>query len=283
MPAHGVPPPEERTIAIRHPDRYRRRMKIAAISDIHGNLRALDAVLADIARRGADQIVNLGDLLSGPLQPRETAARLMTLGLPTIRGNHERQLLDPETQAMGKSDRYAAEMITAPQRRWLSGLPADLWLAEDVFLCHATPVSDVECFMENIKDGEFIPASLAEIEQRAATCAASLILCGHTHIPRVACVRGRQTIVNPGSVGIQAYEGHHPVAHTLQLGSPHARYAIAERTAAGWVVELIAVPYDWQAAARDALAHDREEWVQPLLSGFLPPAPVRAPLPPAAN
>jgi len=61
-------------------------MKIAAISDIHGNLFALDAVLADIDRRDVDLIVNLGDILSGPLLPRETADRLMALDLPTIRG-----------------------------------------------------------------------------------------------------------------------------------------------------------------------------------------------------
>jgi predicted phosphodiesterase len=244
-------------------------MKIAALSDIHGNLGALDAVLADIARRGADRIVNLGDIVSGPLQPRETAARLMTLGFTTIRGNHERQLLDPDREAMGKSDRYAADMLTDPQRQWLAGLPATLWLEHDVFLCHATPASDVDCFLENIRDGEFIPASCAEIGERAASCAASLILCGHTHIPRVASSNGGQTIVNPGSVGIQAYEGHHPIPHTLELGSPHARYAVAERTANGWTVELIAVPYDWDAAARLAERHGRPEWVQPLRTGFL--------------
>ena len=244
-------------------------MKIAAISDIHGNLGALDAVLADVSSRGVDHLVNLGDILSGPLQPRETAARLMPLGLPTIRGNHERQLLDPDRERMGKSDRHAADSITAPQRRWLAALPVNLWLADDVFLCHATPVSDVDCFMENIRDGEFIPASLDEIQGRASTCAASLIFCGHTHIPRVAHAGAARTIVNPGSVGIQAYEGHHPVPHTLQLGSPHARYAIAERTPRGWAVDLIAVPYDWEAAAHEAQRHDRPEWVRPLLTGFL--------------
>jgi len=57
------------------------RMRIAAVSDIHGNLFALDAVLADIERRGVDLIVNLGDIVSGPLLPRETAERLMALGL----------------------------------------------------------------------------------------------------------------------------------------------------------------------------------------------------------
>jgi putative phosphoesterase len=244
-------------------------MKIAAISDIHGNLGALDAVLADISRRSADVIVNLGDILSGPLQPRETAARLMALGLPTIRGNHERQLLAADRNAMGQSDRFAADHITAEQREWLTALPTTLRLSDDVFLCHATPQSDVACFLEDIRDGELIPASLADIARRAATCDASLIFCGHTHIPRVAYSTSTQIIVNPGSVGIQAYEGHHPVPHTLEMGSPHARYALAERTAAGWSVQLVAVPYDWEAAAQLAQQHDRPQWIQPLRTGFL--------------
>ena len=65
-------------------------MNFAAIADIHGNLLALEAVLADIARRGISTIVNLGDLLSGPLWPAETADRLQSLNLPTVSGNHER-------------------------------------------------------------------------------------------------------------------------------------------------------------------------------------------------
>ena len=84
-------------------------IRIAAISDIHGNLGALEAVLDDIELRGVDRTVNLGDIVSGPLYPRETAAVLIKLGLPTIRGNHERQLLAPDRNAMGPSDRYAAE------------------------------------------------------------------------------------------------------------------------------------------------------------------------------
>src|ERR1700735_2440249 len=99
------------------------RMKIAAISDIHGNLHALDAVLADIERRGVDLIVNLGDILSGPLLPRETADRLMALELPTISGNHERQVLTMDPGDMGASDRHAFETITDPQRDWILGAP----------------------------------------------------------------------------------------------------------------------------------------------------------------
>jgi predicted phosphodiesterase len=255
-------------------------MKIAAISDIHGNLGALDAVLADIERRGVDLTVNLGDILSGALLPCETADRLMGLGLPTIRGNHERQLLAENRDSMGQSDRHAADRITPAQREWLLQLPGTLWIGEDVFLCHGTPASDVDCYLEDIAAGEFVPTSLANIESRTGDCEASLVLCGHSHIPKVVHIPRAagpaqgQVIVNPGSVGIQAYVGHHPVPHILEMGSPHARYAIAERTRAGWSVELIAVPYDWNAAAALAEQGGRLDWVLALRTGF-----VRAALP----
>src|SRR6202042_3518788 len=95
-------------------------MKIAAVSDIHGNLFALDAVLADIDRRGVDLIVNLGDILSGPLLPAETAERLMALDLPTIRGNHERQVLTLDPERMGASDRHAFDALGESHRTWIT-------------------------------------------------------------------------------------------------------------------------------------------------------------------
>jgi hypothetical protein len=97
-------------------------MKIAALSDIHGNLSALDAVLADIRAIGVDLIVNLGDILSGPLYPNETADRLIPLGLPTIRGNHERQVLAGDRERMGASDRWAFDCLRPDQRDWIAGL-----------------------------------------------------------------------------------------------------------------------------------------------------------------
>jgi putative phosphoesterase len=243
-------------------------MKIAALSDIHGNLFALDAALADAARRGVELIVNLGDILSGPLLPRETADRLMALNLPTISGNHERQVLTLRAEDMGESDSYAHEQVTAAQRQWLAALPGVLSI-EDVLLCHATPHSDVDCYLEDIVAGELVAAPLRTIEARTADCNASLIFCGHSHIPRLATLGSGQVIVNPGSVGIQAYFGHHPIPHTVEMGSPHARYAIAERVNDTWCIDFIAVPYDWESAAQLAQQRGRQDWVQALRSGYV--------------
>src|SRR6202007_2356792 len=145
-------------------------MRIAAVSDIHGNLFALDAVFADIERRGVDLVVNLGDIVSGPVLARETAERLMALALPTIRGNHERQVLTLDPARMGPSDRYAFDTLGDAERRWMAALPPVLSLDGDVFLCHATPFNDVDCYLEDLVEHELRPAPLRRIEQRTGGC-----------------------------------------------------------------------------------------------------------------
>ena len=86
-------------------------MRLAVLSDIHGNLPALKVVLADLNARGADMVVNLGDSLSGPLLPRETAEFLMAQPWVHIAGNHERQLLAGGTKPLGPSDRHALSCL----------------------------------------------------------------------------------------------------------------------------------------------------------------------------
>jgi predicted phosphodiesterase len=243
-------------------------LRIAALSDIHGNLAALDAVLADVERRRVDIIVNLGDIVSGPLDPAGTANRLMPLGLPTIRGNHERQLLTQPPALMCQSDRHADQQLTAGARAWLASLPPTLRLADDVFLCHGTADSDLDYLLEHVDKDGARPATLPEIEARAKKCDASLILCGHSHVPRTVRLDAWQLVVNPGSVGLPAYACSDPYPHVMEASSPHARYAITEygddRT---WTAELIAVEYDWEAVAQSAAASGRDDWAFALRSG----------------
>ncbi|MFT4268904.1 MAG: metallophosphoesterase family protein [Xenophilus sp.] len=114
-------------------------MRLAIVTDIHGNLAALDAVVAGIQRRGADQIVNLGGSLSGPLLPLETAQFLMAEGWPSLAGNHERKILTRSPQRRGASDEYAHSQLTMKEFGWLNSLAPGLRLAPEVFLCHGTP------------------------------------------------------------------------------------------------------------------------------------------------
>ena len=245
-------------------------MRIAAISDIHGNLWALEAVLADIARRGTDMTVNLGDILSGPLLPRETAQRLMALQLPTIAGNHERQVLTHDPAGMGASDLYAHQQLDEDQRAWIGALPAELRLAHEVLLVHGIPGNDLVYFMETVTEQGQRPATHDEVLERAGDARASLILCGHTHVPRSVQLDDGRLIVNPGSVGLQAYDAEHPYPHKAENYTPHARYALVERTAQGWRVEQVAVPYDWEAASALAARNGRPEWAFALRTGRMP-------------
>lgn len=242
-------------------------MRIAAIADVHGNLGALEAVLKDLKRHGADAVVNLGDLVSGAMEPVECAALLMELGVPTVRGNHDRQISTVKLEAMGPSDRFAAERLTARQSAWLGSLHTSLLLTEDVFLCHGTPGSDMVYFLEEVDGRGASLATEATIEERAGECSTGLILCGHSHIPRLVRLGDGRTIVNPGSVGLQAYEAEKPYPHRMQNGSPHARYAVIDQTSDGWEAEFVCVAYGWEAEAKVAEANGRADWARALRTG----------------
>jgi predicted phosphodiesterase len=261
-------------------------MRMAVISDIHGNLHALQAVLADIDRANITEIINLGDTLGGPLESARTADLLMQRRIPMIAGNHERQLLTLPPEKLNCSDKCTASEINSAQRAWLAGAPETIWLDNDLFACHGTPSNDLVYWLETITDDfgkngspGMRTASSAEIITRLGqgehTDKASLILCGHTHVPRVMTVQTTDrnqklrdiSIVNPGSVGLPAYDDMHPYKHFVETGSPHARYAIVQKTATGWKTELINIAYDFEPMARLAELRNRPDWAIALRTG----------------
>ena len=245
-------------------------MRFAAIADIHGNHAALVAVLADIAALGLSEIVNLGDHLSGPLEARKTADLLIERELVCISGNHDRYLVEQAPDVMGLSDRVAYDQLDRRHLDWLKALKPTLSWHDDVFLCHATPASDETYWLERVNDdGTVHIAPIEAIEAEASGIAASLILCGHTHIPRVVRLRDGRLVVNPGSVGSPGYVDSTPVVHKMQAGTPDACYAILERTRAGWSTTFRFVPYDHMAMAELARRNGRAEWASALATGWV--------------
>src|SRR6201996_9706771 len=156
-------------------------MRFAAIADVHGNYLALEAVIADIRALGIDDIVNLGDMASGPLDARRTLDTLMALDAVHVLGNHDRYLIDRPPEQMGSWDRPAHAQLDPAHLDWLRAVPPTLVYRDRVFLCHATPVSDEVYWLENVlPDGTVRMATLEAIEQAAHGITQQLILCGHS-------------------------------------------------------------------------------------------------------
>lgn len=247
-------------------------MRFAAIADVHGNAAALEAVLEDIATQGIGtaEIVNLGDCLSGPLEAGRAADRLVALHLVTVRGNHDRYLIEHAEEAMHNWEADAFAQLTPEHLDWLRGLPFSRVFRDDVYLCHATPRDDGTYWLDTVSpEGEVIARPIAEVEAFADGIPQSLILCGHTHLPRAVQISGGRLIVNPGSVGCPAYDDDKPNFHKVEAGSPLASYAICEKTASGWSITFRLVPYDHMSQSRLAADNGRADWAAGLATGRL--------------
>ena len=239
-------------------------MTVAVISDIHGNAWALDAVLADARARGATTFLDLGDTLDGPLDPAGTADRLMALGALTVRGNHDRWMVErrEDTEVAALRPEHREWLATFPRGRRARGhrhVPRD-----------ARATTSRCCSRTRDPDGTH-PRAVEEVAAALDGVDAPLILCGHTHVPRLIELPGGRRVVNPGSVGWQANRDPDPEGWAIGTGSPHARYALLHREDGRWRVEPRAVAYDWDAAVAAARAQGREDWVAALATGW-PPA-----------
>jgi len=243
--------------------------KVAIVSDIHGNLPALKQVAADIQRRQVDAVFNLGDHISGPLWPKETLHFLMRQDWFHIRGNHDRQLVEQNPGQHGLSDRYAFQRLGEDELEWLANLPATLEPLDGFLLFHGAPADDRTYLLETVEHGRARLAVRAEIMARLGGVRSPVMICGHTHIPRVVEVPGEMLIINPGSVGLPAYDDETPEHHVMETGSPLARYAVLENVDGRWTVEWIAIPYDFQQAADQARKNNRPDWEIALRTGFM--------------
>lgn len=249
-------------------------MRIAVVSDIHGNSAALDAVISDIRRRGIEKIVNLGDTISGPLDPVGTIERLMAADFPTISGNHDRWLYDPPDGKPPLWEDWTLPLIGPEHLEWVRALPS-LLVIEGILLSHGTPASDSENWL-HLRDNEggMRAAFLWEAEAPARGHDFPVILSGHTHLPRVVRLADGRLLVNPGSVGCPAYlDDRYEPPFVAETGAPDARYAVLERFGQGWQASLHAVPYEPGEMIARAEALGAAGWREALTLGWMRPRP----------
>lgn len=244
------------------------KKSLAILSDIHGNRWALESVLEDIRRRGVQQIVNLGDSLYGPLDPRGTADILVGMDIPTISGNEDRELHEPRDEKDFSATLLFTRRQLQPQHlSWLKSLPMTHSIDNTFFMFHSSPLSDHEYLMVEVKDCGVYLRKNDEIASALSQYDETVFLCGHDHIPRTIYLPDGKLMVNPGSVGLPAYTDDLPFPHIMEAGTPHARYSIMRQHREHWSIENIALPYDWHAAAAEAEKNGRPDWALWLRSG----------------
>lgn len=247
-------------------------MRIAVLADIHGNVAALEAVRADLARRGVDRVVNLGDCVSGPLWPAETAALLRSLDWPTVRGNHDRWVAEWSPERLGATDRFTRGRLNDAECAWLKALPPTVDLGAGTLAVHGTPDDDNAYLLETVEGGRLVDAGEPAVRARLGRAGLRLVLCAHSHRPGLLRLADGALVVNPGSVGCPAYTDPTDPPHCSEARSPHARYAIVLDEADGFAVEHVAIRYDWEAAAVAAETNGRPDWAAALRTGFVEPA-----------
>jgi predicted phosphodiesterase len=241
---------------------------VAVIADIHGNRWALEAVLEDMERRGIQHVLNLGDSLYGPLDPAGTGRLLRELDPVSVRGNQDRVLLERDPAvATSPTYRFVCAQLAEEDLSWLGRHAVPAMGVGPLCLCHGTPERDNRYLIEQVtaRGVELKPADA--LARELADVTGEVVLCAHSHVPRLVGLPGGRCVVNPGSVGLQAYTDDQPHPHAMEAGSPHARYAVLRQQVSGWDVEHVAVCYDWAGAAAAAQVNGRPDWARWLRTG----------------
>jgi putative phosphoesterase len=227
-------------------------MRLALISDLHGNEVALNAVLAD-AHGAFDQLVCLGDVATLGPRPGAVLARLRDLRCPCILGNHDEFMLNAalihsysESALIVASVDATRQALSPEELALISGFSRTIAFG-DVLLYHGTPRSNMEDLLAD--------TPTARIDEMLGGTRALVFAGGHTHLQMVRQHRGA-LIVNPGSLGLPFREY---TAGGPSVILPHAEYAIVEVQSQGIRVDVRRVALD-----RRALASQLDGWENPL-------------------
>ena len=239
-------------------------MRVAIVSDVHGNRRAFEAVLADLRQAAPDRVVHGGDLVYGGTHPAEIIDHVRGLGWPGVRGNTDEMLWAPESLAdfAARQPKLAPllaiikdlipptlALIGEERLRWLEGLPPQ-YSGEDFSLVHASPGDLWRAPMPEASDDE--------LQSTYMPLGAPIVVYGHIHRPYIRRLKGL-TVANTGSVS-QSYDGDRRASYLLIEGKS---------------ITIRRVEYDVASEANELLISGlpHAEWMsQILLAGrYVPP------------
>lgn len=238
-------------------------MKVAVISDIHGNMQALEAIINDYKNQNCEKVLCLGDLAMAGPQPVEAVNFVKEQNWEIIQGNTDKMIAEFSDKIlsnvksafpiMGNALENDAEILNDAQKSYLKTLPAQKELTIEgvkVLMVHGSPRKNNEDILPD--------RPIEEIEEIIASTDADLILCGHTHIPCGYQTSKKQTVVNVGSVG-------RPFTDNAM-----ACYAVIDFNSGGFSVEHRFVDYDREKAS-EILAQRKFQGAEKLAGILLKP------------
>jgi len=223
-------------------------MKIAVLSDIHGNLDALQSVVADIKKQEVNRIFICGDLAVAGPEPVETIDFIIDIAkrynITIIQGNTDEMVIKstgspedkytPPNKIMAEAVKYAQNILRPDQKEFLMELP-EIYSEKignlSILLVHGSPRSNNEDIMPDM--------NLKNVEEIISSAKENIIFCGHTHLPAVYHI-GKQSVINVGSVGRPFTE------------KPKACYVILDYpdlTSNKFFIDQRFISYDYESAA----------------------------------
>ncbi|UQN10611.1 metallophosphoesterase [Deinococcus sp. QL22] len=207
-------------------------LRIAVISDVHGNAFALEAVLGEVSSESPDLILNLGDQVTGQADPGRAYEQQRSLTAVEVLGSAE-----PHLNQNDVLNSWLRSQLPFGAVEHLTRLPLSAKVAGgQVYACHGAPDDPSGHLMWSWQRGPYLARSAQELRSLVQPLHAGVVLCGHTHREGLTMIDDT-LVVNVGAVGNQVD------------GDPRARWALLQQRKGRWSIAFRRVVYDWQAAS----------------------------------
>ena len=244
-------------------------MKIAILSDIKSNIYALESVIKDAKNKNVDVMLNLGDSFYGPIAPRATYDLLIENKFINVCGNEDREILEASLAQLeeNKTLKYVYEDLGEEVLYWIQSLRFEKFVSEDIYMTHGTQHDDAVYMLEDVTNSKAVLRDDKKILELIDDVESKFVLCGHSHTPRCSNLSSGQVVINPGSVGLQAFKSETPNEHIIENFTPDASYVILDVQNEEYGIELIKVAYDYEKAAVMAEVNGRADWAYALRNG----------------